>query len=466
MSVVKRFGAIWSDLPFIKKLCAIAIPIAVQQLLNTTLNFVDTLMIGQLGESTIAAVGLANKVFFVFTIIVFGVVSGTGILAAQYWGKQDVHNIRRAQGIALTIALSVSAVFVVVCVAAPTFVMSIFTNSPAAIKIGAEYLQIVVISYPLTAITLVYVASLRSVNQVKVPVVVSIVAIFTNVILNYVLIFGHFGFPQMGAAGAALATTIARVVECGVLLFIVYKYDSPVAGSIREMLSFDKAFSKLFFKTAAPVIFNEMTWGIGITMYSLAYGRMGDSAMAAITVTQSIEQLAQVVFMGLASACAVILGNELGAGKLKEAKKHALDIHVIQIIFSVLISIGFYFIRMPIISLFALNGPVAETAGMCMIVFCIFMPFKNFNLINVVGVLRSGGDSTFALWMDISGVWLIGVPLAFLGGLVWGLPIYLVYALVLIEEVYKVFIGGFRYLQGKWCRNLVDQPKEKNLETA
>ena len=459
MSVVKRFVQIWQDMSFIKKLCSIAIPIAVQQLLNTVLNFVDTLMIGQLGESTIAAVGLANKVFFVFSIIVFGVVSGTGILAAQYWGKEDVHNIRRAQGIALTIALSVSTVFLVVCGFAPGFVMSIFTNSPAAIDIGAQYLRIVVLSYPLTAITLVYVSSLRSVNQVKVPVVVSIVAILVNVVLNYVLIFGHYGFPKMGVAGAALATTIARAVECAVMLFIVYKFGSPVAGSIKEMMSFDKPFAKLFFKTASPVIFNEMTWGIGITMYSLAYGRMGDAAMAAITVTQSIEQLAQVVFMGLASACAVILGNELGAGKLKEAKKHAFDIHVIQLMFSVLVAVSFYFLRMPIISLFALSGPVVEYTGVCMTVFCLFMPFKNFNLINVVGVLRSGGDSTFALWMDISGVWLIGVPLAFLGGLVWGLPIYFVYALVLIEEVYKVFVGGFRYGQGKWCRNLVEHIK-------
>ena len=285
--------------------------------------------------------------------------------------------------------------------------------------------------------------------------VISIVAILVNVSLNYMLIFGIGPFPRLEAEGAALATLIARVVECCTLLFIVYRDDSPVRGSIREMLSFDGAFARLFFAQSTPVILNEFTWGLGVTMYSLVYGRMGDSATAAITVTQSVEQMAQVVFMGLSAACAVVLGNELGAGRLREAKAHAAQVLALQFVLALGTSGVFYLARRPIIGLFALLPEVENLTAACLTVFCIFLPAKVFNLITVVGILRSGGDSRFALLMDLAGVWLIGVPLAWLGGLVWGLPIYLVYALVFTEEVCKVFVGLFRVLQGKWCRTIV-----------
>ena len=448
-------GLLYPDRDFLKHLGAIGLPIVLQQFLNTLLNFADTLMIGQLGESTIAAIGLANKVFFIFSIIVFGVCSGTGILAAQYWGRRDVANIRRAQGLALSFSLGVSLLFVLACTLAPVGVMGILTNSGAAIGIGASYLRIVIFSYPLTAVTQVYVASLRSVGQVRAPVVISIVAILVNVSLNYMLIFGIGPFPRLEAEGAALATLIARVVECCTLLFIVYRNDSPVRGSIREMHSFDGAFARLFFAQSTPVILNEVTWGLGVTMYSLVYGRMGDSATAAITVTQSVEQMAQVVFMGLSAACAVVLGNELGAGRLREAKAHAAQVLALQFVLALGTSGVFYLVRRPIIGLFALLPEVESLTAACLTVFCIFLPAKVFNLITVVGILRSGGDSRFALLMDLAGVWLIGVPLAWLGGLVWGLPIYLVYALVFTEEVCKVFVGLFRVLQGKWCRTIV-----------
>lgn len=460
MYLTNKFNGLRNDRAFLSKLLAIGLPIALQQLLNTVLNFVDTLMIGQLGESTIAAVGLANKVFFVFNIIVFGICSGTSILTAQYWGKGDVRSIHRAQGLALTLSVSISLVFLAVCAADPLFVMRIFTNSESAAVIGAGYLKYVVWSYPLTAITMVYVASLRSVNQVKAPVIISIISILVNVLFNWLLIFGVAGFPRLEAEGAAIATAIARTVECISLLLIVYKGRSPVAGSLKEMLSFSKPFSRLFFTTASPVIFNEMTWGIGVTMYSLAYGRMGDDAVAAITVTQSIEQIAQVFFMGLASACAVILGNELGAGKMERARKHGSDVMFLQWVFSFVIALVFFALRGPIISLFSVSDTVIGYANACMTVFCLYVPFKNFNLINVVGILRSGGDSRFAFLMDLSSVWLIGVPLAFLGALVWHVPIYIVYALVLSEEAFKVIIGTIRYKQRKWCRNLVADPAQ------
>ncbi len=442
------------DRIFLQKALLIAFPVALQGMLNTIVNLVDTLMIGQLGETTIAAVGLANKVFFVFSLLVFGVVSGSGVLAAQYWGNQDVKNIRKVTGLALLIALTGSVVFVVPSVICPELVMGIFTNSEGAIQVGAAYLAVAALSYPFTAITNTYVAMLRAVGRVKAPVLISLMTILINIGLNYTLIFGHFGAPRMGAVGAAIATLTARIVESGAILAVTYGSRSPVAGRLGELFGYSKAFIRQFAATASPVIANEFIWGLGTTMYSLAYGRMGDNAVAAITIATTIQDIVVVLFQGLSAATAVILGNELGAGKLKKAEKYAKNFFLLQF-FVTLAAMGIcYGIRQNIIDLYSISEEVARAVNLCLIVFILYMPFKMFNYVNVVGVLRSGGDTRMCLILDTSGVWMIGVPMAFFGGLYLKQTIWVVYAMVMTEEIYKAVFGYIRYRQKKWLRNL------------
>lgn len=457
MIIVKQIKELREDKSFLRKVVAISVPIVLQQLLTNLLNLIDTLMIGRLGESTIAAVGLANKVFFVYTLLTFGISSGAAVLQSQFYGKNDIKNIQKVQGIALVLSLSAAVLFTAAAVAIPETVMRIFTNSEEAIRIGASYLRIVGWSYAPTAITAVYTSTLRSTNRVKAPVIITTVSILVNVTFNYILIFGKLGLPALGAPGAAIATVIARFVECSVMLLLVYLKKMPAGAKPGAMLSFDKSFCGTFFKTALPVILNEFMWGLGITMYSLVYGRMGDDAVAAITVTQSIEQVAQVVFMGLANATAIILGNELGAGKLKDAKRHSEGFILIQFAVTIVILIIFIFARMPIIYMFGLSGDVAQLSGMCFGVFMIYLPAKVFNLVNIVGILRSGGDTKAALFLDVMGVWAIGIPMAFLGGIILKQPIYIVYAMVLSEEIFKMVLGIIRYFQKKWLKNIVEK---------
>ncbi|MDU5110193.1 MAG: MATE family efflux transporter [Clostridium sp.] len=448
--------SIFEDKKFLKKTIAIGIPIAVQALLNTTLNLVDTMMIGTLGESTIAAVGLANKVFFVFTLLLFGIVSGSSILTAQYWGKRDVKNIRRVLGISLIIGLSGAVIFMLAGLFIPKAVMSIFTPSEGTISIGASYLVIVALSYPLTAITNCYISLLRATNQVKAPVFISIVSILVNVVLNYTLIYGNFGAPKLGVQGAAIATVIARLVECLSILAVVYISKGPAAAKIKELVTFDKEFIKKYFVTVSPVIANEFMWGLGVTMYSLVYGRMGDEAVAAITITQNVEQICVVIFQGLSAATAVILGNELGANKIKDAERHSKSFFVLQFMLTIVMGIVCLLIRTPLINLFSVPENIAIDITRCLTVFVCYLPFRMFNLINIVGVLRSGGDTKASLLLDITGVWCVGIPFAFLGGIVLGLPIYYVYAMITIEEVYKFILGLRRYKQKKWLRNIIE----------
>lgn len=443
------------DRIFLRKAAMIALPVAMQGMLNTVVNLVDNLMIGSLGPTAIASVGLANKVFFVFSLLVFGVASGSGILAAQYWGNGDVKSIRKVLGMGLMISVCAAVAFLIPVRANPKAVMKIFTTSQSSIDMGASYLLVAAVSYPFIAVTNTYVAMLRAVNRVKAPVIISCVAIITNIFFNYIFIFGNFGAPAMGAVGAALATLIARVLESILILSVVYGTKTPLACHVRELFGYSKSFLQKYFITASPVIANEFIWGLGTTIYSMAYGRMGDNAVAAITVATTIQDIVVVLFQGLSAATAVILGNELGAGRLKTAEKYATNFFILQFIVTVIGAVFCVGTRWQVIGMYGhLPAEVANDISRCLIVFALFMPFKMFNYVNVVGVLRSGGDTRMCLIIDTSGVWLIGIPLAFLGGLVLKQPIYIVYAMVLLEEVYKAIVGYIRYRQKKWLRNL------------
>lgn len=235
----------------------------------------------------------------------------------------------------------------------------------------------------------------------------------------------------------------------------MYKNKGPAAAGLKDLFTLDKNFIGKYFTTVSPVIANEFMWGLGVTLYSLAYGRMGDSAVAAITITQTVEQLVQVIFMGISNAAAVILGNEMGAGHLKDAERHAKNLIFIQLTLTFLVGILCLIIRQPVISLFGAEQEVAGYVRLCFLVFILYLPFKMFNTIIIVGVLRSGGDTKACLFLDCTGVWFIGIPMAFIGGLILHFPIYIVYAMVLIEEVYKFILGVFRYRKKKWLRNLV-----------
>ena len=439
---------------FLKKAVRIALPVAMQGMLNTIVNLVDTMMIGSLGATAIAAVGLANEVFFVFTLLLFGIVSGSGVLAAQYWGNGDIKNIKKVVGLALSLAVAASIAFLVPAVVCPEAVMRIFTASEDAIQVGAGYLTIVALSYPATAVSNTFVAMLRATGRVKAPVVISSCTIFINIFFNYTFIYGNFGAPAMGAAGAALATLMARLVEALSIILVVYLGKAPVAAKFKEMFGYSREFLVQFFSTTSPVIANEFIWGLGTTLYSLAYGRMGNDAVAAITIATTIQDIVTVLFQGLSAATAVIMGNEMGAGKLKRAERYAKNFLILQFIVTILGALFCVAIRWQIIGVYNITPEIAESVSRCIIVFALFMPFKMFNYVMVVGILRSGGDTKMCLLLDCSGVWMIGVPMAFLGGLFFGFPIHIVYAMVMLEEVYKAVFGYWRYRQKKWLRNL------------
>ncbi|MGE5552232.1 MAG: MATE family efflux transporter [Bacteroidota bacterium] len=445
------------DRHFCGKMLRIAMPIAAQNLIASSLTLVDTVFIAGLGPTAVAAVGLANQVFFLFNLFLFGVCSGASIFTAQFWGDRDVPNIRRVLGICLLSGTAAALFFFVLALFFPGPVLRIYTRDGAVIAAGSRFLRIIAWSYVLTAVTFSYSFALRAVGRPVYPMIVSFLAFGLNTILNYLLIYGRAGLPRMGVAGSAAATLTARTVEVLATLGLVYGRRLVPAARLGELLSFSRSFVRCFYRTTLPVICNESLWALGVTMFAVVYGRMGTEVIAAFNIYSTVEKLAMVLFFGLAQACAVMVGERIGAGEEGTAFRYARRFAVLGPVLGVFIGAATLAAGPAALGLFRVTGAVTALARLFMTVFALTIPIRIFNLINIVGIMRSGGDTRFSLFIDTAGLWLVAVPLSFLAGLVWRLAPIWVFALAALDEVIKFVVGIWRLVSGRWIHNLVRQ---------
>lgn len=442
---------------FYKTLLALALPVALQNLVASSLNLIDTVMIGRLGQSELAAVGIANQVYFLLILFLFGICSGATVFTAQFWGKKDIANIRRILGIALMSGGSAAGLLAVVAFFFGNRIMSSFMANTDIIAYGSGYLQIVSLSYIFTAVTFAYGFIARSVNQAKLPMLVSVAGLACNAALNYLLIFGRFGLPALGVQGAAVATLIARAVEMVLLVILIYRDQGVLAASLRELTDFGAPYIRRFFHTVYTVVLNEMSWSLGVMVCMLAYARMGESAYAAVQMALPIQNMFFVLFIGIANAAAVMLGQQIGACREEDAFACAKRLAVLGPMLAVLVGAVIIAGAKWFVSGYNVELPVKANAAKILVVFALYLSVRVFNLINIIGILRSGGDTRFTFFLDSGGVWLVAVPLAFLGGVVWQLPVYLVLALVSTEEFVKMIFGLRRLYSKKWVRNVVSE---------
>ena len=445
---------LFNDRKFYKTMLVLALPIVAQNLILSSLNLVDNIIIGGLNAAAIASVGLANQYFFLLNLVLFGICSGSSIFIAQFWGNRDIKNIKRVLGLSLITGVTASAIFTVLGLIFPRQILKLFSNDADVIKMGSDYLRVIVFSYVLSAVSFSYSFALRSIRQVKTPMYVSAIALVINTFLNFSLIYGMFGLPRLGIRGSAIGTLIARTVEMTLLLFIVYKNKLPIAASFNELLDLPREFVKRFYKVTSPVILNETVWALGVSVYSVVYAHMGTDVIASTTISSTVERIIWVIFLGLGNACAIMIGNKIGEGKEEEIFLYAKRFIVINPLSAAVMGVVVYFISPVFLMAYNISPTVLEYARKNLIVFSIFLAFRAFNFTSIVGILRSGGDTTFSLLMDLGGVWLVGVPMAYLGGILLKLPIYYVYAMVSCEEVFKVILGLSRILSKKWINNL------------
>lgn len=444
-----------ADKAFYTTAISLTAPIALQNLIASSLHMVDTMLIGGLGPAAIAAVGLANQVFFLFNLVSFGVCSGASIFTAQFWGERDEKNVRRVLGFSLFANLLVAAFFLVLGLVLPGPIMRLFTADPRVVLLGARYLRIVAPSFPLFGITLAFAFSLRGVGQPAYPMIASGAGFCLNTLLDYLLIYGIWGLPRLGVEGAAIATLIARCLEIALILGFVYGQRLVPAARPRELLDLSAAFIRRVLRTVIPVIGNETLWALGFSMYPVVYARMGTEVIAAFNIYASVDRLGMVLFMGMASACAVMVGQQIGAGRETTADAYARRFALLGPGLGVIVGVLLLLGSGPILSLFKVAQTVTGIARGFITIFACTIPIRIFNLTLIVGILRAGGDARFSLFLDTAALWFIAVPLAFVAGLVWRLPPIHVFLLVSIEELCKCSLGLWRLLSRRWINNLV-----------
>jgi putative MATE family efflux protein len=457
----QRVVNFYRDREYFTQLYKLAVPIALQNLLTASLGMVGNVMVGQLGDASIAAVGLAGQVFFLLTLILFGISSGSAMFTAQLWGNKDIKNLRKVLGLCLYMGIFIAGLFLLLSELIPTRIIGIFTNDPQVIALGAEFLQIYAWAFLFFSITSGFAAVLRSIGEVKLPMLVTVSALALNIALNYVLIFGALGLPAMGIRGAAVSAVIARVSECLAIVLIVYRKKYPVAAKISELHGFNPSFIGRIFKPVFPVILNELMWSLAITTYNVVYAHIGTTSIAAMNIVSTVDNLALVPFFGLSSAIAIISGHKIGSGEKESAYREVGRTLGLAFIFAFLVCGIVLCIKGPLIGLYKITPDVALYANRALIILAFWVVVRSQNMVLVIGMMRSGGDTRYSLVLDGVIIWILGVPMAILGGLVLHLPVYLVYLMVMSEEFTKCVLGLRRYFSRKWIHDLtqtVDLP--------
>lgn len=457
MNIFRKARDYYDDPEYFPNIRKIAIPIIIQQFAFAGLNMLGVVFVGQKGEVAVAAVGLAGQLAFLLNLVHFGIISGAAMFTAQFWGRNDVPNLRRVLGLCLMFAISTSLIFFTLAQLIPSQILGIYTKDAAVIELGAGYIRTFSWAFLFLAVTVSYGFVMRSTGIVKIPTTISVTALLISTFLSYSLIFGKFGLPELGIQGVAVATVAARSLECVALVTYSYTQKTPVTASLRELTDFDAAFAGRVIKPMLPVILNELFWALGITTYNVIYGRLGTESFAAMNIVGTIEQLAFVIFIGVSNATSVLVGNRIGAGKEDEAYIYAGRSLGLGVAGGILSGLLLQFIKAPILSLYNVSPDVIANASNVITVIAFVLWLRINNMTIVIGILRAGGDTRFSLFLDGIIIWLVGVPMAYLGANVFHLPVYFVYLCAMSEEATKWILGINRYFSRKWIHNLAAQ---------
>ena len=449
-----------NDKNFRKKLLALVLPITFQQLMLAVVSASDALMVGVIGQDLLSAVSLASQVTFVYNLFLAALTIGTSMFAAQYWGKGDKNAIERILGIVLRTSMLVSAVFFAGTMFTPELLMRIFTEDPVLTVYGTDYLRIVSVTYLMCGISQIYLCIMKNSGLAAKSMVISSTAAGLNIILNAVLIYGLFGAPRMEAAGAAAATALSRVAELAWVLLELRK-KGRIKIRLRYILHPDQPMRKEFWHYTFPVLGNELVWGGGFTMYSVIMGHLGTDAVAANSIANIVKNLIASLALGIGNGGAIIVGNELGAGKLEKAKSYGGKLCHIAVISGICSGI-FLLAVSPAVLIVSDLSPTAEEYLKWMLVMCsYYMIGKYVNGTTISGIFCAGGDSRFGFLCDTVTLWCFTVPAGFITAFVLKVPVLLVYFIINLDEMVKLPAVYRRYKKYRWLKDLTINQEEK-----
>ena len=451
---------------FYKHILALVIPLALQNLVNVSITAADVFMLGRVDEVVLAGAAIAGQVQFIMMLTLFGLSSGLTILTAQYWGKGEVFVIEKILAMGLKVALSVTFVFMSLALLLPTQILGLFTRDTAVIAQGVIYLRIVAFSYMMIGFTLIYLAVMRSVERVIVATVIFSISLVINVSLNAVLIFGLFGFPALGIQGAAIGTLITRSIEvCSVLIYSRF-FNHNIKIRLRYFLKSDPILRRDFIKYALPVLFNEIVWGVAVSVNTAILGHMGSAALAANSVAQVSRQLGMVVAFGLSGATAVYVGKTIGKRMFEEARLYATRLLQLSVLSGVVGGVLLLIASPHIITAQSLSPEAANYLRLMYFVMAYFMVAQSFTVTTIVGVLRSGGDTRFGLVCDLCSMWFFSIPLSFIGAFFLGFSVPVVYIILMSDELVKIPFALWRFRSLKWLRNVTKEIEKDSPQTV
>ena len=426
------------------------LPMILQNLVTNFMALADSFMVGALGETELAAVTMANSVFYVLSLIIFGIQSGTGVLVAQYYGKGRLDAINRIMGMGYYVSLGLTALIALLAFFFPMQLMQLVTNNPDLWEPGAEYARIVGFSYVCMAFSGVYIAVQRSMENPGA----------LNILLNYMFIFGKWGAPAMGCAGAAVATLLSRVLEVLVVTGCFFRSKRlPVKPGL--MLRPGRIIAGDFIKYSLPVVLNEGMWSLAMSLFSIIMGHMPNSTpiLAAYTIAGNIDRMAAVALFAAGNATAVIIGRDIGCGDTKEIYGKGVALNFVCFVtgiisMGILLTIRATLLDGFIFPLMDISAEAGELAKMMLAFIAVVMPLRSLNLCNIVGVFRGGGDVRYGLICDIGPLYCVCLPAAALCGLVFGLGITAVYVCICLDDFCKVFLCLPRLRSGKWINSV------------
>jgi putative MATE family efflux protein len=449
---------------FYKRLFQVSLPIVLQQLLTSSLQLIDNLMVGSLGELSINSVSVVNQLYFVIILITFGALGGAGIFTAQYFGSGEVEKLKETFRFKLIVALMLVILSVFVFSVFGPFLIGLFTENEVTLSGGMDYLNIVKWSMLPWAFSIAISTTFREIGVTKVLLYITIAAILTNTGLNYLLIFGKFGFPELGVEGAAYGTLASRFVEFGLMMILLVKKGKIFNTRVKDIFKIEKVVLKGIIIMAIPLLLNEFFWSMGQTMFMQSYSTRGDISLAAMTITGAISQLVFVTFGGIGTGIAVLVGNTLGKNMLEEAKDNAKKVIAFAVVFAFFTGLILFGLSFFIVDLYDVSEATKILAGKNIRINAIFIPVFSFN-VSMYFTLRSGGDTRSTMLMDSGYMWVVQVPLIFILARVTNLNVVMLFLIVQGLELPKSIFALSRYKKENWVRNLAtkNETNAKNL---
>lgn len=442
------------DKQFYFSIARIAIPVSLQGLITVGINLMDTVMLSSMGDTQLSASALAGQFINLFQICCMGIGMGASVLTSRFWGMQDKDGLRKTITIMLRICLAFASLFTLVTLLFPGLIMRIYTGDYDNIRYGISYLRWLFPTYFCMGLSLTCTIVLRSVGQVKIPLICSILAFFVNIFFNWVFIFGHLGAPRMEIAGAALGTLIARIFELLFICGFFFLKDQRAGYRFRHLRMECKALVGEYLKISIPVLVSDGLLALGNNSVAMIMGRIGTAFVAANSVTMVVQQLSSVLTQGVSNASGIMTGHTMGQGEYEKAQRQGYTFLGIGFVLGCFAAIVILLLRSPVIAYYQVTAQAKAIAWELMDAISFVIIFQAMNSILTKGVLRAGGDTRFLMLGDILFLWVASIPLGALAGLVWHWPPFWIYTMLKIDQIIKCVWCFFRLKSGKWMKKI------------